>query len=79
LKAAVFVVAPVPPFAIAIAVPLQVPVVIVPTPVKLELVTVLFKVVPVKVPASAMMLEVLAAVNLPFESTVNVGIALLDP
>ena len=44
---------PVPPFAIAIVEPFQVPEVIVPTPVKLELVTVDFKVVPDNVPASA--------------------------
>jgi hypothetical protein len=44
-----FVVDPVPPFAIAIAVPLQTPLVMVPTPVKLELTTLLAKVVPVKV------------------------------
>ena len=44
---------PVPPYATANVDPFQVPVVIVPTPVKLELVTVDFKVVPDKVPASA--------------------------
>lgn len=44
---------PVPPLAIAIVEPFQVPEVIVPTPVKLELVTVDFKVVPDNVPASA--------------------------
>ena len=47
------VVTPVPPLATAIVVALQVPVVMVPTLVKLEPVTVDFKVVPVKVPASA--------------------------
>ena len=40
------VVVPVPPFATAIVVPLQVPVVMVPTPVKLEVTTLLAKVVP---------------------------------
>ena len=47
------VVTPVPPYATANVDPFQVPDVIVPTPVKLELVTVDFKVVPDNVPASA--------------------------
>jgi hypothetical protein len=45
-------VCPVPPFAIAIDVPFQTPVAIVPTLVKLELTTVEFRVVPVRVPAA---------------------------
>ena len=36
-------------------------------------------IVPLNVPASATILVVLAAVNLPFESTVNVGIDVDDP
>ncbi len=44
---------PVPPLATAIAVPLHTPEVMVPTPVKLELTTLLAKVVPVNVFASA--------------------------
>ena len=47
------VVTPVPPYATANVEPFQVPEVIVPTPVKLELITVDFKVVPDNVPASA--------------------------
>ena len=53
VKAPVAVVAPVPPFAIAIVVPLHTPVVIVPTLVKLELVILLANVFPVNVLASA--------------------------
>ena len=56
VKAPVALVAPVPPFAIAIVVPLQTPAVIVPTLVKLELVTLLAKVFPVNVFASASIL-----------------------
>lgn len=50
---AAFVVAPVPPLAILIVVPLQTPEVIVPTLVKLDVTTLLAKVVPVNVFASA--------------------------
>ncbi len=53
ILAAAFVVAPVPPYATANVDPFQVPVVIVPTLVKLELTTLLAKVVPVNVFASA--------------------------
>ena len=53
VNAALALVAPVPPFAIAIVVPLQIPEVIVPTPVKLEFNTLLASVVPVNVFASA--------------------------
>ena len=63
----------------AIAVPLQTPLVIVPTLVKLEFTTLLARVVPDKVPASAMIDAVPAAVNRPLESTVNVGIAVVEP
>ena len=55
VKAAAAVVAPVPPLAISIVVALQTPEVIVPTLVKLDAVTLLAKVVPVKVFASAAM------------------------
>jgi hypothetical protein len=51
----------------------------VPTVVKFDPVTVDFKVVPVNVSASATILAVLAVVNLPFASTVNVGIDVDDP
>ena len=82
-NAALFVVAPVPPFAIATAVPLQTPLVIVPTLVKLELLILLFKVVPVKLPALILVMEEIAivdaAVSLPFASTLNVGIVVADP
>ena len=73
------VVKPVPPLATAMVVPLHTPLVIVPTPVKLELTIDDFNVVPDRVPASAIILVVLAAVNLPLLSTVNVGIAVDDP
>jgi hypothetical protein len=63
----------------AIAVPLQTPLVIVPTLVKLDPVTVDFKVVPLKVPASAIIEAVPAAVKRPLASTVKVGIAVVDP
>jgi len=53
VKAPDAVIAPVPPFAIAIVVPLQTPVVIVPTLVKLELVILVANVLPVNVLASA--------------------------
>jgi hypothetical protein len=56
VKAPVALVAPVPPFAIAIVVPLHTPVVIVPTLVKLELVILLANVLPVNVFASASIL-----------------------
>ena len=56
VKAPVALIAPVPPFAIAMVVPLQTPVVIVPTLVKLELVTLLANVLPVNVLASASIL-----------------------
>jgi hypothetical protein len=52
-NAADFVVAPVPPLVIAISVAFQVPLVIVPRLVKLDVTTLLAKVVPVKVFASA--------------------------
>jgi hypothetical protein len=63
----------------AIAVPLQTPLVIVPTLVKLDPVTVDFKVVPLKVPASAIIEAVPAAVKRPLASTVKVGMAVVDP
>jgi len=72
-------VTPVPPLATAIVVPLQVPLVIVPKVVKFELVTVDFKVVPDNVPASAIILADPATVKRPFVSTVNVGIAVVEP
>jgi hypothetical protein len=46
-------VAPVPPFATAMAVPFHTPVAIVPTDVRLDETTVEFSVVPVRVPAAA--------------------------
>jgi hypothetical protein len=79
LPVPVEVVTPVPPLATAIVVPLHTPDVIVPTLVKLDPVTVDFNVVPLNVPASAIILAVLAAVSLPFASTVNVGIAVEEP
>ena len=63
----------------AIAVPLQIPLVIVPTEVKLELTTLLARVVPLKVPASAIIDAVPAAVKRPLLSTVKVGMAVVDP
>jgi hypothetical protein len=59
--------------------PFQVPLVIVPTPDKLEVVIDEFKVVPVSVPASAIIDVVAALVNLPLLSTVNVGINVDEP
>ena len=79
LPVPVDVVVPVPPCATSIVVALHTPEVIVPTLVKLDPVTVDFKVVPDKVPASATILAVPAAVNLPLLSTVNVGIAVVEP
>jgi hypothetical protein len=79
LPVPVDVVTPVPPLTTAIVVPLQVPAVMVPTLVKLEPVTVDFNVVPDNVPASAIILADPAVVNLPLVSTVNVGIAIVDP
>lgn len=73
------VVAPVPPLAIATSVPLQTPLVIVPTLVKLEVTTLLASVVPDKVPASAIIDAVPAAVKRPLLSTVNVGMAVVEP
>jgi hypothetical protein len=73
------VVTPVPPLATAIVVALQIPEVMVPTLVKLEPVTVDFNVVPLKVPASAIIEADPAAVRRPLASTVNVGIAVVDP
>ena len=70
---------PAPPTLLPITVPLHVPEVIVPTLVKLDPVIVLANEVPVNVPALAIILAELAAVNLPFESTVNVGIAVEEP
>jgi hypothetical protein len=70
---------PVPPYATPIVDPFQVPEVIVPTPVKLELVTEAFKIVPVKVPAFAIIFAVLATVTLPFSSIVNAGINVDEP
>ena len=49
------------------------------TPVKLEPVTVEFKLVPVKVSAFAMIFVEPADVNLPFSSTVKVGIEVAEP
>ena len=49
------------------------------TPVKLEPVTVDFNAVPLKVPASAIIEADPAAVRRPLASTVNVGIAVVDP
>jgi hypothetical protein len=72
-------VTPVPPCATSMVVALQVPEVIVPTEVKLDPVTVDFKVVPLKVPASAIIDAVPAAVKRPLASTVKVGIAVVDP
>lgn len=72
-------VTPVPPCATSMVVALQVPCVIVPTEVKLDPVTVGFKVVPLKVPASAIIDTVPAAVKRPLASTVKVGIAVVDP
>jgi hypothetical protein len=79
LPVPVDVVVPVPPFATAIVVPLQTPEVIVPTEVKLEETTVDFNVVPDKVPASAIIEAVDAAVKRPLLSTVKVGMAVDDP
>jgi hypothetical protein len=73
------VVVPVPPLATAIVVPLQTPDVMVPTVVKLEETTVDFNVVPDKVPASAIIEVVPAAVKRPLLSTVKVGMAVEDP
>jgi hypothetical protein len=73
------VVTPVPPCATSIVVALQIPVVMVPTEVKLDPVTLDFKVVPDKVPASAMIEADPAAVRRPLASTVNVGIAVVEP
>ena len=72
-------VTPVPPCATSMVVALQIPEVIVPTEVKLDPVTVGFKVVPLKVPASAIIDAVPAAVKRPLASTVKVGIAVVDP
>ena len=75
-------VAPVPPYATANVDPFQVPDVIVPTPVKLELVTVDFKVVPDNVPASAtivMSALPLNAVPLIFLEVANVVAVLALP
>ena len=72
-------VTPVPPCATSMVVALQIPVVMVPTEVKFDPVTLDFKVVPDKVPASAMIDADPAAVRRPFASTVNVGIAVVDP
>ena len=70
---------PVPPKATPIVEPFQVPEVIVATPVKLDPVTVDANEVPVKVPALATILAVLAAVKRPLLSTVNVGMAVEEP
>ena len=56
-------VAPVPPLATAMAVPFHTPVAIVPREVKLELTTVEFSVVPVSVPAAAVIVCVPALVR----------------
>ena len=80
--AAAVVVAPVPPYATANVDPFQVPDVIVPTPVKLELVTVDFKVVPDNVPASATIVISalpLKAVPLIFLAVANVVAVLALP
>jgi hypothetical protein len=73
------VVTPVPPCATSMVVALQVPCVIVPTEVKLDPVTLDFKVVPDKVPASAMIEADPAAVRRPLASTVKVGINVEEP
>ena len=51
----------------------------IPTEVKEEVITVEFKVLPVRVAAGAMTTAVLAAVNLPWASTVKVGMAVEEP
>jgi hypothetical protein len=79
LPVPVEVVTPVPPLTTAMVVPLQVPEDMVPTLVKLDETTVGFKVVPVNVPALAIILAVPAFVILPFESIVNVGITVEVP
>jgi len=79
LPVPVEVVVPVPPLATAIVVPVQVPEVIVPTEVKEELTTVLFKVVPERVPAGAITAAVEIAVTRPLPLTVTTGIAVELP